>query len=507
MIEKIIHFVVPEHISAAQQRLINIAKDLHPGWEVKVWQDPLDPDGFTLGEYHEKANSGAQLADLIRLDVVYQHGGVYLDADMELVRPIDGIRKLNGFVCSTENGQFLTNAFFAAPKQNAALGQIINELRRNEPDWTEPANRTTGPGLFSKVLGNREDVTILPRESFYPYLWNQNPRKPHPNAIGSHHWARSWKPKARYKHIYSVNKRKLLDIARTEGGRMLRAGKRALARMGHRSYPASGTIVSSLDNGRKVFLDAHDVTITPGIVLRASYENRDREFIERHLQPGDWFADVGANVGVYAITAARRTGRFGRVWAFEPNPKASKLLERTVLANWMQDRISVIPDPVSDETSEVTFSYHDDHLGGGSIVGTEQRPRDLTGRKHQGKIEFRVTPIVLDTFFKESAIIRILKIDVEGFEANVLRGSRRLLEGHQVDFIIMEYHRTDYRAEDDENLAAMQELVKFGYQPGYSTPSGRFVSCRTLEQTLQSCPSQNFIFASQFALETIGYRS
>ena len=72
--EKIIHFTVTEQLTPVNVRIIELARKLHPTWEVKVWQDPMRPDGYPLEACWPKANSGAQLSDLLRLDVLYQNG-------------------------------------------------------------------------------------------------------------------------------------------------------------------------------------------------------------------------------------------------------------------------------------------------------------------------------------------------------------------------------------------------------------------------------------------------
>src|SRR4051812_31668239 len=92
-IPKIIHFTIPEHATDVQLRNIQIARDLHPGWDVVVWQDPVDRTSFQLGRYWDKANSGAQLADLIRLEVVHRQGGFYVDSDFVLRKNLDALRQ------------------------------------------------------------------------------------------------------------------------------------------------------------------------------------------------------------------------------------------------------------------------------------------------------------------------------------------------------------------------------------------------------------------------------
>ena len=63
------------------------------------------------------------------------------------------------------------------------------------------------------------------------------------------------------------------------------------------------------------------------------FEPETRSFLDAFLRPGDVFLDVGANVGLYTIAAARIVGNAGRVHAFEPCSQTFSRLEENVLLN------------------------------------------------------------------------------------------------------------------------------------------------------------------------------
>ena len=197
MIPSIIHFSLPSSLTQRQREIINAATDLHPGWQIRLWHDGDEIEGSRLAHYHPKANSGAQRSDLIRLEVVYAYGGFYIDSDVLLLKPLDSLRNFEDLVICSEDGSNLTNAFFAAPPKNAALNAIIETLLSQEPDWNVPPNETTGPALFASLLRFRSDVTLLARETFYPYNWNeQRPSFVAPQCYAIHEWETSWKSKS-----------------------------------------------------------------------------------------------------------------------------------------------------------------------------------------------------------------------------------------------------------------------------------------------------------------------
>src|ERR1700733_6504063 len=85
-IPKILHFVVPVEPSPAQMEVIDRARLAHSQWSVRVWSDRTEFPDSILSTFLEKCKSGAQRADLIRLQAVFREGGVYLDSDMRVLR-------------------------------------------------------------------------------------------------------------------------------------------------------------------------------------------------------------------------------------------------------------------------------------------------------------------------------------------------------------------------------------------------------------------------------------
>lgn len=134
--EKIIHFTVPKTITSIQTDTIQRARALHPKWEIKVWQDPIQSDGYLLEKYWSKVNSGAQLADLIRLDIIYKWGGVYVDGDMRLLKPLDVLVEEYDIFFASAFGDNLEGALIGSRRAHRLIRTLIDDLLLNEPDWS-----------------------------------------------------------------------------------------------------------------------------------------------------------------------------------------------------------------------------------------------------------------------------------------------------------------------------------------------------------------------------------
>ncbi len=140
------------------------------------------------------------------------------------------------------------------------------------------------------------------------------------------------------------------------------------------------------------------------------------------VAPGDVVWDIGANVGVFAFGAAARAGPTGRVLAIEPDPFLASLLRRTAAERLPSVAcVGVMEAAACDRMGPISFhvaargraSNHIDGAGQTTSGGSRQ-VRDIVG-------------VTLDSLRGEHPPPTLVKIDVEGAEARVLRGGRELL--------------------------------------------------------------------------------
>ncbi len=193
---------VPTHTSEEAEAFWRTACDLHPGWGFMTFRDPIDPDDFpTTSPHWGRCQNGAQLAGLVRLEALYLHGGIYLDSDVELYRPLNPLLPLSCFA-AWEDPNTVPDAVVGATAGHPAILACLTEAirRLTEPDtgdWhTGNGAWSTGPGVFTALLPSRDDVTLLLPESFYPYHYTERHRRHDdhrgPDTYGAHHWAGSW---------------------------------------------------------------------------------------------------------------------------------------------------------------------------------------------------------------------------------------------------------------------------------------------------------------------------
>jgi FkbM family methyltransferase len=152
------------------------------------------------------------------------------------------------------------------------------------------------------------------------------------------------------------------------------------------------------------------------------------DFVESHLHSGQVFADVGAWFGIYTLLAADLVDKMGKVYAFEPDPKARDFLEKNLKIN-QKINVEVLPFAVSSDSVSKWI--------------TNQPASSLTrvysaGENHT-QTDISVGAVTLDDFFKDRKLPDMIKIDVEGHEVEVVEGGLRTLSNPSTT-IILELH-------------------------------------------------------------------
>jgi FkbM family methyltransferase len=465
--EKIIHFTVPARTSPAQEEAIATTRDLHRGWTVKVWQDPVSRDGFLLEPYWPKASCGAQFADLLRLDLVYRYGGIYLDSDMRLLRPLDALAETYDFFVASEDGQKLTNAAFGATARHPAIRALIDNLLAEEPDWAGDPPAMTGPGLFTRALRGREDITVLPRQTFYPYNFDEPEAPPHRHTFGEHTWAHSWKERgADQPSAVRTQLRRLKRRARHTAQTRL-AGARYMLRHAapiRRAWRGADDVLIETIHGHRLVLEEGALAGTRELMRYGCCDFPAEMFLQRVLRPGDWVVEVGAETAGCALLSAERVGSFGKVIVYEPDPHRGDLLARSAALNGLERRVLQRRVAAGDVAGA-------DGPAPSRQSGGREGPRELApaGGSAAGTAASNAVVVRLDEELPIDLPIRVLNVDVPSQSVRVLAGARRLIENRCFDFILLKHDgAADSRLEHEIALAH-----SFGYRSVVLTRSGR----------------------------------
>ncbi len=207
-------------------------------------------------------------------------------------------------------------------------------------------------------------------------------------------------------------------------------GKQRLARWLLGGSPAlRHELMVLMRSGQRVTVPNGLEPIAFSLLISGEYEPDVLEVIQRRAAPGDTVLDVGANVGVYALSLARHVGSTGRVFAIEASPAVFPYLDRNVELNQAAN-VRTIHAAAADRGGEVTLFEAPAHQFGMSGLGNLA-----------GSTAHTVPAITLDELIAGAGVSRVaaMKVDVEGFEVLVFKGARRLLESGALDFIAFEF--------------------------------------------------------------------
>lgn len=192
------------------------------------------------------------------------------------------------------------------------------------------------------------------------------------------------------------------------------------------------------------------------LLVDGQYEPETQDFILTRLSQGNVFIDVGANVGVFTVSAAQRVGAQGRVLAIEPSPEVFPYLEQNIAMNSL-DNVQALRIALSDENRDGVpfYAAPADHFGMGALAP-----------------QFHVEPCpvsarTLDDVVAEKRLrsVTVLKVDVEGHELAVFRGGRQLLETSPAPAIVFEFcDWAEQRFPDTHAGQAQEFLMNLGYR-------------------------------------------
>lgn len=145
--------------------------------------------------------------------------------------------------------------------------------------------------------------------------------------------------------------------------------------------------------------------------LERFYDLPTQLLLIQQLREGDTFVDVGANEGMMTLLASRLVGDTGTILAFEPNPGPRQILERHIKHNSIKN-VELHAIGLSDQDGELdlfvpaknsgesTFTKNSENEEGQYVKCPVRRGEEIVGEQR----------------------VRLIKIDVEGFEARVLKG-------------------------------------------------------------------------------------
>jgi FkbM family methyltransferase len=222
---------------------------------------------------------------------------------------------------------------------------------------------------------------------------------------------------------------------------------------------ARDLVLKEVQPGLRLLIDRADRGV--GLhIRRGRYELNELDFVLRHLQDGQHALDIGAHVGLYTMHMARVVGPSGSVYAFEPLEESAACLELGIRENGFEDRITLARAAVGRHRGRASLVYASgwQNPGAAFIALPDYRPGP-------GEELRTVAAVAVDDLAMRRPVA-LIKIDVEGGEADVLTGAHHLLEADR-PLVLSEVHALPAsRARDSDAVSLMRRVGYRAYELG-----------------------------------------
>lgn len=205
------------------------------------------------------------------------------------------------------------------------------------------------------------------------------------------------------------------------------------------------------------FLIWKGLTGATGNIYCGLLEYFDMSFLLHLLRPDDVFFDIGANVGAYTLLASGEVG--AKTISVEPVPSTFKYLSDNILINKLEKKVELLNIGLGNNFGTIRFTKSLDTVNHVATEG-EADTIDVTIKKMD-----EITTL----------IPLLIKIDVEGFETEVLKGAKNILSNENLKAIIIELNGSGNRYGYDEQLIH-KNLLSLGFQTYKYDPFNREIT-------------------------------
>lgn len=502
MIPRIIHYcwLSNEPMPHQLERCIESWRVHNPLYQIRRWKlnDVLQWKNRYLQEAIS-AKAWAFASDYIRLKVLAEYGGIYLDTDMLVLKSLDSLLSYFCFL-GRENEEWLGGSIIGAIPSHWFIQACLKRYEELAFDDDYPVlvpRLLTEVWLNTREKNSKEQVRIFPAEFFYPLPLAKKGQSYKsfitPSTIAVHLWDMGWYPVWNLftGGYYCAGLRRWVAGVKTRQFSLLEIGRgiyhiiglgyvrrffhyainRGLAWLVKKGIGVK-FISSQLPAYRKREV-VRLLNITPGtwrefrrfgLVFRMDIgeDNGLRTYLNQYNN--DWgllleavkykaiVLDIGAHAGVYSMVMAS-SDKVDRVVAFEPNPDMKPILEWHIHNNNIT-RIDIQPVALYREnTSRLLVDRCTSNKGMAYLS-------DNTGQ--EGPM---VTCMTLDSWIQSSGLSRLdgVKVDIEGAELDFLLGAQSVIQQFR-PVMLIEINDKALRRNGHSAEELVDQLLKMNYK-------------------------------------------
>jgi FkbM family methyltransferase len=210
----------------------------------------------------------------------------------------------------------------------------------------------------------------------------------------------------------------------------------------------------------RMLLSLDDSGISRELMLHRTREPVSTGTLKSILKKGDVVLDIGANIGYYALMEAHIVGENGKVYACEPVPDTFKILKKNTRLNGFRN-IALFKQAFADENKEVDM-----------YVSSKSNIAAMIKRVAHDKGRIKVSTITVDDFLKDKETPSFLRMDVEGYETEIIKGMSEVLKNNALKNIFIEIHFMSLPV--TKSVELLSTLKKNGFEVNSSAPDAAY---------------------------------
>ncbi len=200
---------------------------------------------------------------------------------------------------------------------------------------------------------------------------------------------------------------------------------------------------------------ASDHALLACLLDTGELERGTRILIQKYLRPGDVYVDIGANIGLHTLAAARAMQGKGKIIAFEPFAGTMRMLEKSIALNGFSG-IAELHEAAVSNSNGPRLLFLGASSGHHSLYSLETQTQGA-----QGPIEVKV--VSLESALPSNQRIDLLKIDAEGAELEVLEGGMNLITTNPDIALIVEFGPSHLRRVGHTPRQWLDSFTHFGF--------------------------------------------
>lgn len=212
---------------------------------------------------------------------------------------------------------------------------------------------------------------------------------------------------------------------------------------------------TSTSEGFDLWIHPNDEILSRSIVYDKIWEPETTKLIKNIIHEGDVGIDLGANIGYFTMLMANLVGTSGKIFSFEPEPQNFEILQKNIKQNHLKNVVAN-QSAIGDINGKIKLYLSNTNAGWHKVFPKQFIDYEVSDKNIDVKI------CSLDKEFIDKKI-DFIKMDIEGYEWNAIKGGKKILEENHDVKLIFEFFPMALRANNVKPDTVLTYLLDIGF--------------------------------------------